>query len=369
MIEDAFNDYLEQLCDTLGMMMDYNAKNDFVNTLNKSACDNFFMDNLFLFHQIAFHSNSKHSHEIKILYNTISNNLFHYTTFSSLEKIITNKSLLLKNLPNLNDTLEGRALIEYITNRSNNQKCTLAKRSMINLTKQLTEYNSKVFSFSFTTLNDDASQWERYGVPKTKDDNSQKEKISDKEKATDSSCGVSIEFSAEKISQFIGRNAKQSKFIRLHPVLYIADYKTTNYWLERFYTYATAKNSCDNIIQLHNSLYQGSPTNNNHDNCLIKLYSDYSSYIKHSSFKSEREIRLLLDLNDTTFEFINTKYMDKNYVLLEFTDNCDFKLSDLITSITIGPEASDYKSKIEKLLKDNNFKVDIKKSDCPLRKN
>lgn len=365
--EDAFSDYLDQLCKSLSMMMNYSPKNAFINALNQSAYTNFFMDNLFLFHHIAFRHNNEYSPRIKILYNTLSNSLYHYTTVSSLNEIISGKSLLLKNLPNLNDTLEGRALIEYITNRSKNQPLPLIKHSMLKPLKLVEEYNSKVFSFSFTTLNDDVSQWERYGVSKTKDDNSQEKNTSEEDP-----CGVSIEFSAEKLSQFINRNAGESEHLKLHPVLYVADYETTNYWLERSYIHAVAKNSCDNFLRLHNRLYKNLPMNNNDDNGLIKLYSDYSSYIKHTSFKNEREIRLLLDYNDTAFEFINED-KDNQRVFLRITDNCGLKISDLITSITVGPGASDYIPKIKQLLEDNNFKVNfdefIKKSKCPLRTN
>lgn len=98
--EDAFSDYLDHLCKSLSMMMNYSPKNAFINALNQSTYTNFFMDNLFLFHHIAFRHNNEYSPRIKILYNTLSNSLYHYTTVSSLNKIISDKSLLLNNLPN-----------------------------------------------------------------------------------------------------------------------------------------------------------------------------------------------------------------------------------------------------------------------------
>lgn len=104
-----------------------------------------------------------------------------------------------------------------------------------------------------------------------------------------------------------------------------------------------------------------------HDDKLTQRIAMNSAYIKHCSFRYERELRLIAIIDNAITEctsfgslLLNIAYGD---------DNC--KLSDLITSITIGPGASAYRPKIEKLLKENNINVDFKKyikeSDCPLR--
>lgn len=79
----------------------------------------------------------------------------------------------------------------------------------------------------------------------------------------------------------------------------------------------------------------------------------YSSQVKHESFGSESEIRLVMRMRS-----------EGDYYLLNVGD-----FNDLITSIIIGPDAEHIKGRVENLLIQHNLDktVSIENSKCSLR--
>lgn len=352
---NIINKYIDHLCGTLHNLNNYESDNSFLNIQNKETSKSFLLDNLFLFYLYIQGKTNKYTTEIKELYECTTSNLYHYTTYESLEKIISNKSLKLNNILEMNDTEEGKAIEKHLSNKHESRKKEyklplirkINEQKIAGIKQDLPKYNSGIFSFSFSVLNDDASQWDRYGIPKGN--------------RTNPPSGVCLEISSTQLKGIINKikaNTQHIQYIDIVPVLY------TNYGSDNvFLTNINDKIFLQSNLEIMLSILNGQQ----HDDKLTQRIAMNSAYIKHCSFRYERELRLIAIIDNAITEctsfgslLLNIAYGD---------DNC--KLSDLITSITIGPGASAYRPKIEKLLKENNINVDFKKyikeSDCPLR--
>lgn len=357
-ITNLFNDYIKHLCKNLHNMHKYKSDNSFLNIYHEETCKNFLLDNLFLFNISIQNSKNTYKKEIKELYDQTTRKLYHYTTYESLEKIISGKSLKLNNIAEMNDSQEGKAIENYLTSKieslNSEHRLPLIRKineqKIQNIKQDLPRYNSGIFSFSFSVLNDDASQWERYGISKGNKNSSP--------------CGVCIEISYSQLKSIInGIKAcnKHIQYLDITPVMYVNDYDLDNIFLKNIYDNIHIQSNIENII----SIIKGLP----YEDKLTQRIAWSSAHIKHCSFRHERELRLIAIIDNAITEctsfgslLLNIAHKDQH-----------FKLSDLITSITIGPEASAYRPKIEKLLEDNNFEGDyiknrIKESNCPLRR-
>ena len=88
--------------------------------------------------------------------------LFHYTKTSSLLGIFDSQDLYFSRLRNLNDASEGRAVLDIVKTL----KASGKEKNLIQFVKN--NFNSiekmarSSYSFSLTTEEDDASQWDRY---------------------------------------------------------------------------------------------------------------------------------------------------------------------------------------------------------------
>lgn len=356
MLENELNDtkcyfdYIKHLCNCFSELKKYSSSHNFINEQNQKTSIDFFLDNLFLFHKAILDNDNKYHKEVEKFYNTLTGKLYHYTNYPALEKIIQGKSLKLNNLSNMNDSKEGLALSEYLKERypDNTEQSIWLNKTL----EYVHEYNSKIFSFSFSFLKDDAPQWDRYGVIKN---NGSKEP-----------CGVCLEIDKQKLEGYLAEQKSCFDMLEIAPVLYVPHNDKSNTFLEMIFVIALASTK--------KRLTNTKIPNTNDDNVkkiLAKYISRFSTDIKHDSFKNEREIRLIASLNSNS----QTRqcYTYGSILLSLASGEPDFKLSDIITSITIGPGASAYRTKIETLLKDNNFEVDIKdyikESNCPLRTN
>ena len=105
---NIINKYIDHLCGTLHNLNNYESDNSFLNIQNKETSKSFLLDNLFLFYLYIQGKTNKYTTEIEELYECTTSNLYHYTTYESLEKIISNKSLKLNNILEMNDTEEGK---------------------------------------------------------------------------------------------------------------------------------------------------------------------------------------------------------------------------------------------------------------------
>ena len=122
--------------------------------------------------------------------------LFHYTKTSSLLGILDSQELYFSRLRNLNDASEGRAVLDII----NALEPTGIAKNLIQFVKN--NYSSiekkarSSYSFSFTTEEDDASQWDRYA---------------------DHGKGVCIEFSSDQLESLMNTFSQ----VRLDKIIYI----------------------------------------------------------------------------------------------------------------------------------------------------
>lgn len=347
-IEDTkyYFDYIEFLCKYFNQLKSYNipTSQNFIKEQHKKTYTDFFLDNLFLFHKATL---DKNNIEIINFYNSLTSKLYHYTNFVSLEKIIAGKSLKLNTLSNMNDDKEGLALCEYLQNRyKDNPQLNEWLKKTIEL---VPEYNSKIFSFSFSFLKDDAPQWERYGGIKN---------ISSKEP-----CGVCLEIDKQKFEEYLKEQESCFDMLDITPVLYVPHNGKDNTFLEMAFVTALAS-----MKSKHPNVTIPSLNDDNIKQALAKEISYFSADIKHDSFKNEREMRLIASLNDKTPEC----YTYGSIFLNLASKEPNIKLSDIITSITISRRAyKTYKPKVMDLLKAHNINVNfdeyIKESNCPLR--
>lgn len=91
--------------------------------------------------------------------------LFHYTSISTLEKILSNKTFRLTNLDNLNDKSEYRYGIDLLKNKI----ADFERRNHINPPFDLTlldrfMFSGKLYSTSFTENGDDLYFWNSYYI-------------------------------------------------------------------------------------------------------------------------------------------------------------------------------------------------------------
>ena len=170
--------------------------------------------------------------------------LFHYTKTSSLLGILDSQELYFSRLRNLNDAREGRAVLDIVKSL----KPTGIAKNLIQFVKN--NYSSiekkarSSYSFSFTTEEDDASQWDRYA---------------------DHGKGVCIEFSSDQLESLINTFSQ----VRLDKIIYIDSNRQNEIEDEL------------NKLALH--------INNNE---LTKELAFFSMRFKHFSFRHENEYRL-----------------------------------------------------------------------------
>lgn len=338
-----FFDYIQHLSEVFIKLNKYNSPNDFINKHKEQTSNNFLLDNLFWFDKVKLDDDNKYKIEISEVYNSVTDKLYHYTSFETLEKIITGSSLKLNNLTNMNDSKEGRAFIEYFQKINlKNPRQNIYFQEAIKLVPQ---YIPKIFSFSFSALNDDAAQWARYST-------SQNTK-------TKTPYGVCIEFSKEKLLNLISQIPSLS-ISEITPVLYVPDYKIDNIFLQIVYAFA--------ITAFKNDTGSADISKPKIREKLAEYLSFYSADIKHDSFKSERELRLIISLKNIP------ECITCGSIFLSLLQNNKTVLPDLIRSITAGPCPEDYKEEytetIKNLLKRNkldDMSERVRESNCPLR--
>ena len=170
--------------------------------------------------------------------------LFHYTKTSSLLGILDSQELYFSRLRNLNDASEGRAVLDII-------KALEPKGIAKNLIQFVKNNYSSIekkarssYSFSFTTEEDDASQWDRYA---------------------DHGKGVCIEFCSDQLESLMNTFSQ----VRLDKIIYIDS--------------NSQKEIKDELNKLALNI-------NNKE--LTKELAFFSMRFKHFSFRHENEYRL-----------------------------------------------------------------------------
>lgn len=321
---DEFIDYTEHLCQILHSIGNRAFINQTYIDLVQREKYNFFIQHLFVFHQCLYINDpriNKYKSEIQQLYDSIE--LHHYTNIDSLEKILNGQTLRLGQITKMNDYDEAKALIKFnqpifkmFVSQNNNI-------TMDNILSEIETYTSWLYSFSLSTHGDDVAQWERYGGRK------------------DSPCGVCIKIPMKKLRTRIDELKEQLDLdmLEIIPIVYTSDYAPKNPVLNFITKIAILKTDAEMANMKDTSIYSN-----------LALYS---SQVKHESFISESEIRLVM-----------RKRGEGEYYLLNVGD-----FNDLISSIIIGPGADHIKGRVENLLKQHHLDktVSIEKSKCSLR--
>ncbi len=358
--QDDFFNFQKHLCEELSRLKNYSSSIDFLTEQNKKVVNNFFFDNLFMLYQSTFNLNvNLHSREdIKNMWNNLI--LYHYTDSSSLEKIISGQSLKLNCILKMNDSGEGQALIINILQQLTDM---FRKNKSINMddvftglsfAKKVSALQTIMYSFSFTTLKDDASQWARYGKSK--------ENPEPKTEIEKNPCGICIEVPMKGLSKLVKAINDDFELAEITPILYVPNYNTDNTYLKFI----------KSIIDLRLT---------KEESCEFSKYvSHYSSNIKHESFKKEYEVRLLLSLkhqnNVTNMFTFHPKYVERisntkdQCIILKLAEKLqNFNFTDLFSSITFGPETSSEAARcVEEFLEKKKLSsLRPKHSKCTLR--
>ena len=322
-IESVIDEYFEFLHQLVKMLMSLQElykklKYSRISELAKKSRDSFFLDNLFLLKHFCSNDrafNADQRRLIKKLYSEL--NLYHYTTYRSLKKIIEGKSLKLNHISNLNDDQEGKILANI------KPKCK----------SEFDKLYNETYSFSFTTCKDDAPQWDRYSRSKLHGNR-------------EIDCGVCIQIPMPKLIEFVEKIRDKVRFVDLVPILYSQGGDMNEVYI-------------DSLIKCREKLKRQDDLT--HDELLIV----YSCATKNETFKTESEIRLLLLTGNTPSEYVTpVENESENYVLLKFGEY----FSELLSSIIIDSGASDHVSEtIRKLLTDNGLNVSVIESKNSLR--
>lgn len=266
---------------------------------------------------------------------TALSNYYHYTTVDAFYNIIKTKELWLGDTSTMNDKSE---LTNFTKSLQENLLLELPEKK-----KDIDDYFNKVnervaneypFALCFTTLKDDAAQWERYA------DNAKGIRIGFDTNTLLLLCKKLI-FSFNEV--FYKWNSKEHK----HYEILKTYFKTGE--LEEF---DNINGQIDNLI------------------CVSALH-------KHNSFRSEKEYRMVTLLNNignteySKIEFECRNNVIKKYLKLnidKISSNKDINLQMLIKNVLIGPLSSQNENILRKFCCENGFNdIKISRSDCPLR--
>ncbi len=258
--------------------------------------------------------------------------LYHYTGYSALEGIIGNKELWLCNVKAMNDKAEMFHYMDTIrTSICNGLSKDQFRKTNTLFDEQIARLKDQpVYAMSFSLLQDDAAQWERYAV-KGK--------------------GVCIQFNTEILEKICDKHALIKK------VYYTLRVAQKNEHLELIRKYIT-----DGYVD---ELAWGN-INAIFSNCWA-----CSSIYKHKSFKSEAEVRIV------SLPFALKTFLDGPYYKMEpwgireyYKIKISEKIENLISEIIIGPRANVTVDTLQRYLQhlSNDYtKIKVKESECPLR--
>lgn len=350
-----FFDYAEHLCQILHCIDNHSFKDKTCIQLVQKEKFDYFIQHLYVFHQCLYINSprfNKYKSELQELYDSIE--LHHYTNIDALEQIIRGHSLKLGQITKMNDHDEAMALIK--SNMSQLYKYVSEHNCISKLGKliySIETYASELYSFSFSTRGNDVAQWERYGKKKDKNTN------------TDNlPCGVCIKIPMKKLREKIEGLKSRYEVLEIVPIVYTQDYAQDNPILKLITEIALSRTDLEInsiLMKSGSSFFTIDEMNALHQLRSLFLYRNltmYSAQVKHDSFSSESEIRLLVRGN------ICKPFMN-DHILLDVGN-----FNDLISSIMIGPRADHIiEGRVAALLKKHNLDktVKIEKRRCPLR--
>lgn len=287
---------------------------------------------------------------------------FHYTSVKSLFGIISNQELWFSNLKNSNDPNEMYLTCEDYNQYLNNMNVNPYHGTPIILDKN--RLMGCPYGVSFTTLEDDLSQWERYG---------------------DNRSGVCIVFDIEFIQRYLEENYQFNFYFE--PMKYTEKEKITLI--------------SENISKMPD--YKNYKWETHWPFCALYYlihYSEARALFKDEGFAKEKEFRLFFDPIEYKFyydtlclfqgsnvESIKKSYQytediihflvqDKKYALMRNGINSYFKLDlnlfgkdkvNLIKEIILGPNCNQDEEELKGFLSKHGYNPEVRKSKIKIR--
>ena len=263
--------------------------------------------------------------------------IYHYTDYFALNGILKDGQLRMNNVLNMNDATEMIhfmcAIRDAVIERLNDKDKILALKDIFEQELKK-EFSYSAYAACFSMFRDDASQWERYG---------------------NGGCGISIGFNRELLQSLI------IEPISLQEVLY-KDELDNHELIPAFL----------DIINKNEGFSSEDFSSVFHDAWIDSVV------FKHSSFSSERELRLVvlpftaaLDIKPC---YHVSKERIKKYYPLSLKDMCsvnNIQIDELITELIIGPESTQSLPILQDYLSDLGYDKLAKRvslSECPLRR-
>lgn len=341
--KEKYLEFLKNFYDTSELIRSKIKKFDNAQNLIKieieNTYDKFIKDNIFyLYHYFGKMKKTSKNIVEPVEYNeefirVISKiNVCHYTSLPALRSIVENQTLKLNSLSNMNDSHEGKIMLDFV------KKICFDKLSPDVAQQKIEEIidkiNNNVFSFSLTTEYDDAAQWDRYSNKDT---------------------GVCLVTTIGKMSSL--RTIPNTN-VTFNPVLYVSfrDKRYADYdWIFG----QILKITDDETIE-------------------SDKWPSRCAYLKDFSFKNEKELRLTVELesnnNDSVFYKVHyTDYLT-GYIYLDLkqyfqtnqkqiTPNSNNFFEMFFDEVMIGPQANISESNLKDFLKRNNINnINVTKS-------
>lgn len=275
---------------------------------------------------------------MSIIEETNDDRLYHYTSTEALYEIIKNKELWLGNILNMNDESEQIFFIKKIEN--------MLLENVPNEKEKIENYFKIIYSrlkvepcyaFCLSSLRDDASLWERYA---------------------DNAKGVCIVINRKKYMDIV----EKAGLIFIDEVSYDSKLEEHEHYkiLKKYFETGEISGGFQNI-------------NGQQDNFIA-----CSSFYKHSSFSSEKEIRTAtllsveyLNKECSKIEFENRGSCIKEFLKIRYDQICqknNIEYLDLFDEIIIGPRSNQNDKMLKDFCAKKGFEnIKITKSNCPLR--
>lgn len=271
--------------------------------------------------------------------------LYHYTDYKAFDGILNQGILRVNNVLNMNDATEMRLFMTGISNSASAWLLEEGYESEAQRVREifsnelLHEFKYSAYAACFSLLEDDASQWERYGYRGR---------------------GVCIGFNYDALKKIVGYIGP----ISLLKVFYkddMSDHPLTKQFVSLI---MENKDITTDDIRVRE---------------LLDMAWLSAAAFKHPSFRNESEVRLTVSplysgLADVEPQYHISEGRIKKYYALEimkYREELGIDLDELIDCILIGPESTQSKPILQDFLKDNNMGCLSKKvyhSECPLRR-
>lgn len=258
--------------------------------------------------------------------------LYHYTSINALCSILDTNQFWFGYTKNMNDSTDVVGFLHEITYHLNLDFPIETPRKT-EILKLLTETEKKahVYIMSFSGLEDDAAQWERYA---------------------DNATGVCLKIN----TSILAKACEENKFW-LKEVRYLFDDKSND-----DYEF--------NYRQLANYIENGCTYNNKSLSLIIFELWLTGIYHKHPSFQSEREVRFIkyIHIEDDIYRFSKTNIVKRMFVF-DFK-KYGIKIDEIIDEIIIGPRSQQSIDELKLYIESKGYTElsnKIKYSSSPLR--